>query len=156
MLAYQQFIKNVKIGKHLQRPLLKTAYQPTIRLSPVVTHIFTTTPCKDEIFQEIKFGLVVFTSSNINIAYVPPRGGVCCKTFYCDILQDMSSCLCVRRSQILPYSLDRKSEGNNNQPLASLPALLFYYMRLNVFSAYAAVIIPPYPMYIQAPSTKPM
>ena len=49
-----------------------------------------------------------------------------------------------------------RAKGNNIRPFSSLSALLFYYMRLDVFSWYAAVITPPYSIYIQALSTKPM
>jgi len=49
-----------------------------------------------------------------------------------------------------------RAKGNNNQPLAPLQALLFYYMRLDVFPLYAAVITSPCSIYIQGLSTKPM
>jgi hypothetical protein len=49
-----------------------------------------------------------------------------------------------------------RAKGNNIRPFSFLPALLFYYMRLDVFSWHAAVIILPYSIYIQGLSTKPM
>jgi len=53
-----------------------------------------------------------------------------------------------------PHYNEWRTEGNKDQPPASLSALLFYYMGLDELPAYAAVIVAPYPVYVHVPSLK--